>query len=201
MAVSRALRRLLHIRALQEEQSRLRLESALGELHLLEKRLATAVDRDRRGRQLVVTSAHTGELADRLAGLEETRIGIRSAAQLRCRIEAAEEDAIELREEFLEQRVERRQAETLIEETEARDEVVTARRSQQALDDWHRAHLHSAGSGKRMGGQPSSISAAKMDRNLPAQDSRDEIAAEKTLENIEIRPRPPAENRELTPPL
>jgi len=104
-------------------------------------------------------------------------------------------------EEFLEQRVERRQAETLIEETEARDEVVTARRSQQALDDWHRAHLHSAGSGKRMGGQPSSISAAKMDRNLPAQDSGDEIAAEKTLENIEIRPRPPAENRELTPPL
>jgi len=26
-----------------------------------------------------------------------------------------------------------------------------------------------------------------MDRNLPAQDSGDEIAAEKTLENIEIR--------------
>ena len=147
MAVSRALRRLLRIRELQEEQSRLALESGLGELHRLEKCLAAAVERDRRGRQLVVTSARTGELADRLAGLEEERIGIRSAAQLRSRISAAEEEVVGLRQAFLDQRVERHQAETLIEETEARDEIVAVRRSQQVLDDWHRAHVAHAGSG------------------------------------------------------
>jgi hypothetical protein len=170
VAVSRALRRLLQIRELQEEQSRLSLESALGELRRLEKCLATAVDRDRRGRRLVVTSARTGELADRVSGLEETGIGIRSAAQLRSRIEAAEEDAVELREEFLAQRVERLQAETLIEETEARDEVVAVRRSQQELDDWHRAHLRCAGSGTKTDDLQSPASAAQMYRNLSAQD-------------------------------
>ncbi len=73
MAVSRALRRLLRIRELEEEQSRLALESALGELNRLEASLAAAVERERRGRRLVKASAQTGELPDRLAGLEETR--------------------------------------------------------------------------------------------------------------------------------
>jgi hypothetical protein len=40
MAVSRALRRLLRIRELEEEQCRLALESTLGELNRLESALA-----------------------------------------------------------------------------------------------------------------------------------------------------------------
>jgi hypothetical protein len=40
MAVSRALRRLLRIRDLEEEQSRLALESAIGDLNRLESTLA-----------------------------------------------------------------------------------------------------------------------------------------------------------------
>jgi hypothetical protein len=184
------MRRLLLIRELQEEQSRLALELGLGELHRLEKCLAAAVDRDRRGRQLVVTSARTGELADRLAGLEEERIGIRSAAQLRSRIGAAEEEAAELRQAFLDQRVERRQAETLIEETEARDEVVAARRNQQALDDWHRTHLAHTGSGGGTDRKQPPISAVGRGDDFPGGDSRDKSAAEESLENIEIHHRP-----------
>ncbi|MGA3263213.1 MAG: hypothetical protein ABSC47_04120 [Terracidiphilus sp.] len=144
MAVSRALRRLLRIRDLEEEQGRLALESALGELRHLENALAATVDRARRGRQLVGASAYSGELPDRLAGLEETRAAGRHATALRPRIADAELDVVALRQEFLARRVERRQAETLIQETEARDAIEAGRRGQQALDDWYGNKLHRA---------------------------------------------------------
>jgi hypothetical protein len=142
MPVSRALRRLLRIRDLEEEQSRLALESALGELHRLESALAATAERDRRGRSLIGSSAYSAELPDRLAGMEETRTAGRFAAVLAPRTAAMELEAAELRQEFLLKRVERRQAETLIGETEARDAVEDSRRGQQALDDWHRSRLH-----------------------------------------------------------
>ena len=82
MAVSLALRRLLRIRNLQEEQSRLALESALGELHRLEHALTAAIERGRRGRSLVQSSIQTGQLMDRLAGFEESRSASLHAAAL-----------------------------------------------------------------------------------------------------------------------
>ncbi len=142
MAVSRALRRLLRIRELQEEQSRLALESALGELHRLEHALAATVERERRGRSLIQTSAQTGELTDRIAGIEETRSAKFHAATLSPRIEGMGEEVTDRREEFLLKRVERRQAETLIQETEARNAIEDGRRGQQALDDWYSSRLY-----------------------------------------------------------
>ncbi len=144
MAVSRSLRRLLRIRNLEEEQSRLALESALGELRHLESALSATVEQDRRGWRLATASASTGELTDRLAGLEETRAASRRAAALGPRIAGAELDVSALRQEFLVMRVERRQAETLITEIEARDAAAAGRRSQQALDDWFGERLHRA---------------------------------------------------------
>jgi flagellar biosynthesis chaperone FliJ len=142
MAASRALRRLLRIRDIEEEQSRLALESALSQLNRLEHALAATAERDRRGRRLVDASARTGELPDRLAGLEETRAAGRHAAALAPRIGDAELGVAARRREFLLKRVERRQAETLIQEAEARDAVEAGRREQQALDDWFRNRLH-----------------------------------------------------------
>jgi hypothetical protein len=142
MAVSRALRRLLRVRDIQEEQSRLALESATGELRRLEDALQATVTQDRRGRMLVGSSARSGELPDRLAGLEETRTAVRFRAAVAPRVTAAQFEVSVLREEFLAKRVDRRQAETLIEETEAQDAIDRGRRSQQALDDWHRFRLH-----------------------------------------------------------
>ena len=121
MPVSRSLRRLLRIRDLEEEQSRLALESALGELNRLQHALAASTERDRRGRKLVGTSVRTGELPDRVAGLEETLAAGRRTAVLAPRIAQTELEVVALREEFLGKRVERRQAQTLIEENEARD--------------------------------------------------------------------------------
>jgi len=138
MAVSRALRRLLRIRDLEEEQSRLALEAELAQLHRLEHARATSAVRDRRGRELVTASARTGELPDRLAGIEETRLAVRRVEALIPQIAATELDVAELRLDFLLKRVERRQAETLIQETEVRDAVETGRHDQQGLDDWYR---------------------------------------------------------------
>lgn len=142
MAVSRALRRVLRVRDLEEEQCRLALESALSELSRLEHALIATSDRDRRGRRLIEASAHSGELPDRLAGLEESHAAVRRANALIPRIAEAELDVAELRQLYLDKRIERRQAETLIEEAEARDAVEAERRSQQGLDDWYRNRMH-----------------------------------------------------------
>jgi flagellar biosynthesis chaperone FliJ len=149
VAVSRALRRLLRIRELEEEQSRMALESAVGDLSRLQQALAATAERDRRGRRLVHASAASGEFRDRLAGLEETRTAGRLVTVLGPRIEETAKDVAALREDYLEQRVERRQAETLIEEGQARDAVEADRRSQMALDDWFRNRLHGAGAKER----------------------------------------------------
>jgi hypothetical protein len=141
MAVSRALRRLLRIRELEEEQCRLALESTLGELNRLECALTATVERDRRGRRLVETSARTGQLPDRLAGLEEARAADRLVAVLEPRIVVKEEEVAERRQQFLLKRVEHRQAETLIQQTEARDAIEAGRSNQQRLDDWYSSRL------------------------------------------------------------
>ena len=154
MTVSRALRRLLRIRSLQEEQSRLTLESALGELHRLEHALTATVDRERRGRSLIQASAQTGELMDRLAGFEETRSAGQHAAALGPRIDGMGEEVTERREEFLLKRVERRQAETLIQETEARNAIEDGRRGQQALDDWYSSRLYRDGNNEETDAEP-----------------------------------------------
>ena len=145
MAVSRALRRLLRIRDLEEEQGRTALESAVGDLSRLQQALASTTERDRRGRRLVQASAGSGEFRDRLAGLEETRAADRMALALTPRIEEAEGGVAALREEYLARRVERRQAATLVDEAEARDALEAERRSQMALDDWFRNRLHRRG--------------------------------------------------------
>jgi hypothetical protein len=150
MTVSRAMRRLLRVRDIQEEQSRLALESATGELRRLEDAMQATVSQDRRGRMLVGSSAKSGELPDRLAGLEETRTAVRFRAAVAPRVTAAQFEVSALREEFLAKRVDRRQAETLIEESEARDAIDRGRRSQQALDDWHRFRLHQEKTGARL---------------------------------------------------
>jgi hypothetical protein len=47
-----------------------------------------------------------------------------------------------LRQAFLLKRVERRQAEALIGETEEREAITAERRGQQSLDDWFRSRLY-----------------------------------------------------------
>jgi hypothetical protein len=80
----------------------------------------------------------------------------RRATALTPKIENAELEVTALRDEFLAKRVERRQAETLLKETEDRDAIEAGRRSQQSLDDWfgnrrHRRDAEAAAESRRDG--------------------------------------------------
>lgn len=136
MAASQAIRRLLRVRELEEEQCAGALESAIGEWKRLQAAQTAARERERRGRCLVATSAATGELADRVAGTEEARSGGRRAAALQARIHAAGEEVKSRRQEFLAKRVERRQVELLIEQAQAEAARESGRRAQREADEW-----------------------------------------------------------------
>ncbi len=112
------------------------MESARAELKGLEQALARSVERGRGGRRLVAASAATGDVTDRIAGVEETHLAKRIAAALAPRITESEFAVNARQREFLGKRIERRQTETLIEEAEALESVKAARRAQRNLDDW-----------------------------------------------------------------
>ena len=144
MSVSRGLRRLLQLRELEEEQSRLVLEAAQSEFHRLEHALEATGERSRRGRQLVRQSVHTGELPDRIAGLEEGRTAVRQAVAIEAAIVKSRQSADTLRVHYQAARVDRRQVETLVREAEAADALAADRRSQQSLDDRYGSRIQIA---------------------------------------------------------
>jgi hypothetical protein len=137
MPVSNALKRLLRIRDLEQEQHRIALESALSELRRLETALGSATERERRGRGELAASVRAGEHEERHPALVETEIGQSHALVLAPRIVRAEAETARRRQAFLMKRLERRQAETLIHEAEAADEIEELRKSQQRLDEWY----------------------------------------------------------------
>jgi hypothetical protein len=141
MAGTRPLRRLLRVLEIEEEQRQIELESAVGELRRLERALAAAGERGRGGRLLVSQSAWSGEAVDRMAGLEESRAGARSASFLAPRIVFSQQQVSRLREELLAKRVGRRQAEHVLRGVEARQQMKAARRGQQALDEGHLSRM------------------------------------------------------------
>jgi len=141
MAASRTLKRLLRVRELEEEQRRVALETAQNELNRLKMAIDSAVDRQRRGRRLIESSVLNGEQTDRFAGVEEIRTGERIAAFLQPHLATHQALVEQRREEYMAKRIERRQAETLIEESLKREAVEEARKSQLALDEWYGTKL------------------------------------------------------------
>jgi hypothetical protein len=137
--VSHALRRLIRVRELEEERSRLALESAVAERNRLNHALDLVSHRERNGRALIALSAHSGELCDRLAGLEEARTAHRLREVLSVRIADADLEVSDRREDYLSTRLKRRQAGALIEEAERKDAQHGVRRDQQDLDEWFRS--------------------------------------------------------------
>jgi hypothetical protein len=128
---------MLHIRQLEEDESRRVLDLSLAELAQLELALRAARQRERAGRSLVDASARSGEIVDRVAGMEESRSANRRAAALALRIRAAEDAAALLRQVYLGKRTSRMQAETLAENERTSQAATSLRRGQRALDDWY----------------------------------------------------------------
>jgi flagellar biosynthesis chaperone FliJ len=128
MPISPALRKLLRIRELEEEQSRIALETALGEMNRLKRALAGTAQSGQAARRLFASGVQSGNLTDRVAGVQEMRAA-----------DTAGPEVATLRERFLATRVQRRQAESLVNESKSRAELEEGRRSQRDLDDLHRA--------------------------------------------------------------
>lgn len=137
MGSQRQFQRIVRIRQLEEDESRRKLDLAIAALAQAEFALRMAQQRGRAGRSLVVSSACSGEFVDRIAGMEESRSAQRVALALASRIRAAEDAVASLRQEYLNKRTSRLQAETLAETERAREAATTLRRGQQALDDWY----------------------------------------------------------------
>ena len=142
MAVSDSLRRLLHIRTLEEEQRRIALDAALAELHRLENALTAMRARERSGREHVALASRSGDPCDRIAGIVECESARRGAQRIEARIPEAAFRASSARDEYLQKRVERRQVETVIEEARAAQDDEAARRGQQNTDEWFSTRRH-----------------------------------------------------------
>jgi flagellar biosynthesis chaperone FliJ len=115
------------------------LASAQGELRRLLSAQKGAAERGRRGRALVLGSAQSGDLRDRLAGMEETRTAGKLETALSVRIAATSRRIEQAQRSYMAKRMERRQVEVLIEAAESEERLLTSRRAQQALDDGHRS--------------------------------------------------------------
>ena len=136
MAIPRNMRRLLQVLKLEEEQRKAEMETALGDLRRLERALTATQEREREGRRLVQASAATGEIVDRLAGLDESRAALRVGALLKPRIAQSRDEATTRRRNFLSKRVERRQAESVLQSAETAEAVEAGRRRQREQDEW-----------------------------------------------------------------
>lgn len=135
MPVSMALRRLLQVRSLEEEQDKAALEFALGDLRRLESALRAAHARGRAGRAGLASVASGCDPVDRIAALVETEAARRSIQVLAQRVAAATSRAARLRDEYLGRRVQRRQVETVIREAEELESIAQARTEQQNADE------------------------------------------------------------------
>ena len=137
MAIPDSLRRLLEVLRLEEEQARRAVVAAVATRERLHVARANVLRRERQGRLLVAGSVLSGAVGDRLAGLEEICIARRVGAILAPRIQAAEREEHQLRQEFLERCTERRQTETLVEAAQQREAREETRRAQQKVDEQH----------------------------------------------------------------
>lgn len=142
MRAPKALERLLRVRGVEEEQRRLSLETAAARLKSLQKASEAALESEKQGRSRQTVGMISGSIADRQAGVVEEESARRRALSLKARIVAAEQEAAARRREYLEKRVERRQAEILVEKAAAREELESGRKTQQQVDDWYGARNH-----------------------------------------------------------
>ncbi len=137
MAAGKGMRRLVRLLLLEEEQAERALAASIATARELEAGITAAHGREQMGRGLVRLSAGAGEPLDRVAGLEEVKAGERIRQALLPRLAEAEMIVVARREQYLNKRVERRQAETVVQEAEAGAAREASRRNQESLDDMY----------------------------------------------------------------
>jgi hypothetical protein len=137
MVVRRTLTRLLRLRELEEEQSRLKLEAAVTNRNRAQKEFEAAVGRQAQGRRDFVTGILRQSQLERAGGGMEMERASRERLRLQPALETADAEVMRQQAELLVRRTGRRQVETLVKNERTKVEVEAGRRAQQMLDDWY----------------------------------------------------------------
>ena len=161
MAVRRVLHRLLRLRELEEQLSRMELEAAVQNRRQVAQELAIAVHEQAQGRKNFVQGIFETDAVIRTGAV----IAMEQARQKRTRIEpnleAADREVARQQVEFLARRTGRRQVETLVDQEGATAREEAARKAQQMLDDWYGGRVRREEAihrkGKSPAGGPSEI--------------------------------------------
>jgi flagellar export protein FliJ len=137
MAVRRVLTRLLRLRELEEEQSRIELEAAVGDRNRIQQDMAAAADRQMQGRRSFAAGIAGKDALGRTGAVMEMEQARQQRLRILPRLETMEAEVARQREEFLLRRTGRRQVETLVENEKGMAAIEAGRRAQQMLDDWY----------------------------------------------------------------
>jgi flagellar export protein FliJ len=131
------LPRLLRLRELEEEQSRVDLEAAVGQRNKVQQEKLVTRARLQMGRQSFAAGVAEGNAASRTGAVLQVEQARGQEQPLKLRMAAAEAELAQQFAEFLTRRTDRRQVEALVEQQRSRAALETGRRAQQMLDDWY----------------------------------------------------------------
>ncbi len=145
----RVLSRLLRLRELEEEQSRIKLEVVARARELVARADDSVKARLRAGLREAGAGLLSGEALTRMAGQAAVEVGIQWQDRLVIRIRETEAELVRQREEFLVRRTSRRQVEMLAEADEKICREKAERQAQQMLDDWFGQKRHANASSRK----------------------------------------------------
>lgn len=135
---ARQLRRIRDLRRLEEQQRAALLASGKKKLSEVDDAFEGLRDRQFAGRALIAESSRGGDLASRITGLEEIAYSQRKRGGL-VLMKLQMQDLVEkLRQQYFSKRAERCQAELLLDSALEEIAMDAERKSQSALDEWHR---------------------------------------------------------------
>ena len=137
--LEQALTRILKVRQVEEDHLKASLEAALAKLTRLVEMEKAALERERRGRALLLEAICTDKSQDRLAGLVEMSLARESRGASSQKMREAREVVRQIRAQYMAKRAERRQLETLMEAERASEARHASRRQQEAVDDQYRS--------------------------------------------------------------
>jgi flagellar export protein FliJ len=149
VARKRVLDRLLRLRELEEELSRVDLEVAVGERNRIERELAVVVELQAQDRANFAASIGKRDTSGRTGAAMAMEQARKQRTRITPRLEAAQREVLRRQEEMLVRRTSRQQVKTLVEREQLALREVTGRRVQQMLDDWYGRRFSSQGESLR----------------------------------------------------
>ena len=137
MRAPRFLARLLRIRELEEERSRLELEAAVREQNRIASALEEAVRHEAQARRDFASGVSDMDAAGRAAAVIEMERSRRQQDFFELMLNSVESEVIRRRREFRTCQTEKEQVEELLHKEKANLQEKADRRVHQLLDDWY----------------------------------------------------------------